>query len=98
MFIEVRRFNGHDQAGDDKSRRCSRVICSSADESPELVMFPAELALVPTDRETGCLSGDVDVHSRKRGLYHVKDRRRESCLLVRAGRSAAPLARLSSCR
>jgi len=44
MFIEVRRFNGHDQAGDDKSRRCSRVICSSADESPELVMFPAELA------------------------------------------------------
>ena len=77
---------------------CARRVSSATDESPELIMFPAELGLVAPDRETGCLSDDVDVYSRKRALNHIKDRPRESCLPVRAGRSAAPLAGLPSCR
>ncbi len=55
----------HDVAGDDKSRWRSRVICSTVDQRPELVMFLAELELVATDQETVCFSDSVDVHGRK---------------------------------
>ncbi len=63
----------HDVAGDDKSRWRSCVICSTVDQRPELVMFPAELELVATDQETACFIDGVDVYSRKRALNDVKD-------------------------
>jgi len=84
MFIEVRRFNGYDVPGDDES---AGVLVSFVHPLMKVLNWSCSRpswTLSPTDRETGCLKGDVDVHSRKGALNHVKDRRRESCLLVRA--------------
>src|SRR5438034_9611844 len=63
----------YDVAGNDKSRWCSRVICSTVDQCAELVMFSGELELFATDPETACFSDGVHVDSCKSALNHVKD-------------------------